>query len=150
MKASLKLVSSAAETSLKKEISLVLSIDMILSNKRITKALIRKRGCAGWSAPLLFAKPRRQDFSHRSPYDVTSGSDVTPCQVNYILNIMIYSLLSIPRISRDWAKYVELSVVRGNQIMTYTHHFGAKKFTFNSSINRSLYRAISLINYGMN
>ena len=37
-----------------------------------------------------------------------------------------YSLLSIPRISRDWAKYVELSVVRGNQFMTYTHHFGAK------------------------
>ena len=37
-----------------------------------------------------------------------------------------YSLLSIPRISRDWAKYVELSVGRGNQIMTYSHHFGAK------------------------
>ena len=28
---------------------------MILSNTRITKALIRLRGCAGWSAPLLFA-----------------------------------------------------------------------------------------------
>ena len=38
----------------------------------------------------------------------------------------IYSLLSIPQISRDWAKYVELSVVRGNQIMTYTYHLGAK------------------------
>ena len=25
------------------------------SNKRITKALIRLRGCAGWSVPLLFA-----------------------------------------------------------------------------------------------
>ena len=25
-----------------------------------------------------------------------------------------YSLLSIPRISGDWAKFVELSVVRGN------------------------------------
>ena len=34
--------------------------------------------------------------------------------------------------------------------MTYTHHFGANLFTFNSSINRSLYGAISLINYGMN
>ena len=30
---------------------------MILSNKRITKVLIRLRGCAGWSAPLLFANP---------------------------------------------------------------------------------------------
>ena len=30
---------------------------MILSNKRIIKALIRLRGCAGWSEPLLFANP---------------------------------------------------------------------------------------------
>ena len=29
--------------------------DIILSKQRITKALIRLRGCAGWSAPLLFA-----------------------------------------------------------------------------------------------
>ena len=28
---------------------------MTLSNKRITKTLIRLRGCEGWSAPLLFA-----------------------------------------------------------------------------------------------
>ena len=38
---------------------------MILSNKRITKALIRLRGCAGWSAPVLFAHLRRQVFSRR-------------------------------------------------------------------------------------
>ena len=31
-------------------------------NKRITKALIILCGCAGWSAPLLFATPRRQFF----------------------------------------------------------------------------------------
>ena len=36
---------------------------MMLSKKRITKALIRLRGCAGWSAPVLFANPRRQGFS---------------------------------------------------------------------------------------
>ena len=30
---------------------------MVLSKKRITKALIRLRGCAGWSAPMLFANP---------------------------------------------------------------------------------------------
>ena len=28
--------------------------------------------------------------------------------------------------ARDWAKYVELSVVRGNHIMTYSHNFGVK------------------------
>ena len=38
---------------------------MSLSSKRITNALIRLRGCAGWSAPLLFANPRRQVFSRR-------------------------------------------------------------------------------------
>ena len=31
---------------------------MILSNKRITKVLIRLRGCAGWSAAVLCANPR--------------------------------------------------------------------------------------------
>ena len=41
---------------------------MILSSKRITKALISLRGCPGWSAPLLFANPRRQVLSHQGPY----------------------------------------------------------------------------------
>ena len=31
---------------------------MVLFNKRITKALIRLRGCAGWSAFLLIANPK--------------------------------------------------------------------------------------------
>ena len=34
---------------------------MVLSEKGITKALIRLRGCTGWSAPVLFANPQRQD-----------------------------------------------------------------------------------------
>ena len=37
---------------------LVASLDMILSNKRITKALIRLHGSAGWSVPLLFANTK--------------------------------------------------------------------------------------------
>ena len=41
---------------------------MILSNKPIKKGLISLRECAGWSAPLLFANPRRQVFSRRGPY----------------------------------------------------------------------------------
>ena len=45
----------ATETSWKIAISLMSSLDMILSNTHITKALIRLRGCTGWSAPLLFA-----------------------------------------------------------------------------------------------
>ena len=67
-KARLKPSCSSTETSWKIGISLVLSLDMILYNTRITKALIRLRGCAGWSAPLLFANHRRQVFSRRGPF----------------------------------------------------------------------------------
>ena len=38
----------------------IASLHMILLKKRITKALIRLRGCAGWSASGLFANPQRQ------------------------------------------------------------------------------------------
>ena len=69
-KASFKPVSSATETSYKIEISLVGSLHTVLSKKRITKALIRLRGCAGWSAPLLFANHQRQVFSGRGPYSM--------------------------------------------------------------------------------
>ena len=59
-KARFKRVSSATETSKKIKIALIANLDMMLSKKRITKALIRLHGCAGWSAPLLFANPRGQ------------------------------------------------------------------------------------------
>ena len=55
------------------EISPVASWHMILSKKGITKALIRLCECAGWSATVLFAKPRRQIFSHRGPNEVKQG-----------------------------------------------------------------------------
>ena len=42
---------------------------MILSKNQITKGLIRLSGCAGWSAPVLFADPRRQVFSRWGPYN---------------------------------------------------------------------------------
>ena len=71
-KANFKPVYSATETSKKIEISLIASLDMILSNKRVIKALIRLLGCAGWSAPVLFANPRKQIFLRRGPYDITN------------------------------------------------------------------------------
>ena len=70
-KARLKPVSSATQTIKNFEISLVASIDMILSKKGRTKALIRLCVCAGWSAPVLFANLRRQVFSRRGSYNVT-------------------------------------------------------------------------------
>ena len=59
---------SATETSQKIEIALEASLGMIFSNTGITQALIRLCGCAGWSAPLLFANHRRQVFPRRGPY----------------------------------------------------------------------------------
>ena len=44
---------------------LITSLDMMLSNKRITKALIRLRGCAGWSELLLFASPEDRFLTSR-------------------------------------------------------------------------------------
>ena len=48
---------------------------MVLSKKRITKALIRLRRCAGWSAPVLFANPEDR-FSRVAAHIVhTIGPD---------------------------------------------------------------------------
>ena len=47
--------STAAETSWRLEILNIETRDIILSKQGITKAPIRLPGCAGWSAPLLFA-----------------------------------------------------------------------------------------------
>ena len=74
-KAKIKPVTPATETSKKIEFSLVASLDIKLSKKRITKALINLRGCAGWSASLLFANPQRQVFSRRGPYLSDSAQD---------------------------------------------------------------------------
>ena len=63
-KARLKPVSSATENRQISEILLEASLDMIPSSKRKIKALIRLRGCPGWSVPLLLANLGRQVFSH--------------------------------------------------------------------------------------
>ena len=59
---------------------------MKLSNKRITKALIGLHKCAGWFAPVIFAKfnPRRQVSSLRGPnmggiFAPFQGADTLPC-----------------------------------------------------------------------
>ena len=48
-------------------------------------ALIRLRGCAGWSAPLLFAKPQR--FSHDEAHIVYILHD----QLNKKQNMLLYN-----------------------------------------------------------
>ena len=99
-KARLKQVSSATETSEKIEISLVASlhVDMILSIKR-RKALISLRGCAGRSAPLLFAKPRRQVFSCRGQFILHQKN----CSKQFELNI---DLNDIDSFFKVFVKYI--------------------------------------------
>ena len=50
---------------------------MILSYKRITKALIRLCGCKVWSAPLLSAHPK--DRFSRSPYCSAQKQEILWC-----------------------------------------------------------------------
>ena len=45
----------------------IASVYIILSNQRTTKVLIRLCGCAGWSAPLLFAYGIRHVFAWPGP-----------------------------------------------------------------------------------
>ena len=74
-KARLKTASFATGTSWKIVISPVTNLHMILSNRWITKALIRQRGRAGWSEPLLVAKLERQIFSRRGPFVINISLD---------------------------------------------------------------------------
>ena len=59
----LKPTCTATETSWRLETLDIEIRGIILSKQWITKALIRLRGCAGWSAPLLFAYDKNR-FSH--------------------------------------------------------------------------------------
>ena len=65
------------------------SLDVILSNKRITKALIRLHGCAGWSAPLLFLNPRRR-FSRVDAHIRGSGWGSLVFTIHYFLDFTLY------------------------------------------------------------
>ena len=45
-------------------------LNILFFQKRITNAPISLRSCAGWSAHLLFANPRRPVFLHRRPFHI--------------------------------------------------------------------------------
>ena len=76
---------------------------MILSKKGITKALIRLHGCAGWSAPLLFAITWRQGFSRRGPYSPNNHEKYGKLSAwSLILQGWFFSLC-ILKIQTSWA-----------------------------------------------
>ena len=60
---------SATEASMRLEIWVTENRAITLSRQLTTKALIRLRGCAGWSAPLLFAYDIRHVFSWPSSFN---------------------------------------------------------------------------------
>ena len=55
---------------------------MILSKKQVTKALIRLNGCAGWSAPLVFANPFDRFSRVEGPFNGGGEKDQNPQQNN--------------------------------------------------------------------
>ena len=73
----LKLACSATEASMRLEVLVTKTRDITLSRQRTTKALVRLREFAGWSAPFLFAYDIRHVFSW-------SGSNKSICaQINF-------------------------------------------------------------------
>ena len=58
-------------------ILLVASLDMILSKKRITKALIRLSRCAVWSAPVL-SQPPEDGFSQDKAHLLFTNHSIGP------------------------------------------------------------------------
>ena len=83
----LKQACAAREARQRLEISDIETKDIVLSRQRTTKVLIRLRGCAGWSAPLLFAYGIW--FSH----DVAHLKRVMVCVLTYLLSVCYGSCL---------------------------------------------------------
>ena len=70
----LKPACAATEANMRLEILVTETRGITLSRQRTTKALIRLHGCAGWSAPLLFAYGIRHIFSWSGSYNLVSYS----------------------------------------------------------------------------
>ena len=83
------------------EISDIETRSVILSRQQTTNALIRLRGCAGWSAPLLFAYDMNR-FSH----------DVAHLLYSNTRNLQFFSWICfmMPSISRSWHLWALLNV----------------------------------------
>ena len=105
--------SSATKTSKKIEILPVASLYMILSEKRIKKALIRLRGCAGLSTPVLFANPRRQVLSRRGQIIILTSTKTPTCDKMRALQVFcrLFAASSINVIiqEQEWNSWQSIS-----------------------------------------
>ena len=87
---------------------------MILSKKGITKALISLRGCAGWSAPVLYAYPRRQIFSCCGPFILRIDGRIRARPILY------YGAIQLCRTASLTMLHV-LTYIASNSDVTFRH-----------------------------
>ena len=95
---------------------------MILSNTRKTKALIRLRGCAGWSAPVLFANPRRQVFLRRAPY-VLRLESLKKCSLHIVFHICLAIFNRPLELPSLWKEIKTL----GDRVSLYPANYNVEK-----------------------
>ena len=113
---------SASEASYRLDISDLETRNIILSKERTTKALIRLRGCAGWSVPLLFAYDDTflHDLAQMSHSKTkTTKWPVRPAKTQISLGIHpVWSVFAMPAWvakeprflhgnSKDWSDYAQ-------------------------------------------
>ena len=100
---------------------------MILFKKRITKALIRLRVCAGWSEPLLVAHTTLLEISYRGSYVCVCKRTVSRRRP-YSLNPLCPKFISNKRVFRK----IGGSNFRGFTVVTLQLHgsFGTHFFQF--------------------
>ena len=130
----LKLACWATEASMTLKILVTETRDITLSRQRTTKALIRLRGCTGWSAPLLFACGIRHIFSWPDSY--------------FLRNYESHSSYSLTffSVSAVMAGYPYLSHVMRKPVMPYANNKGAGQPTrISAFVVRCLDRIIALV-----
>ena len=105
------------------------SLDRQLSDKRITKALIRLCGCAGWSAPLLFENHRRQVVSRRGPF--ITAADATVSVFKLFFNH--FYLLGLSKKEKIWINLL-LTNQSGPEVIKLLHTQLNWAWNFNCSL----------------
>ena len=115
---------------------------MVLSNKRITKALIRLRGCAGWSATVLFANPRRQVFSRRGPH-VTNQSNA---------HLAIFSRSEFRNYAAEIGFFSTIIKILVSSIKIIFHvvFLSSADFLSKSTFSKSSFRNTTRVSYSLN
>ena len=93
------------------------SIHIILSKQRTTKVLIRLRGCAGWSAPLLFARGLQFSFHPNPAADWGHGFSCLDLFSWYVIHSSWRALTAGSVTSSCWIWWYASCGYVGNQVL---------------------------------